>query len=166
MNTCASCCASIAHATGRVSARALEQDRAALEQSALVLEHLVPDRVRIAGLEPDRVRASVLEQRRDHAVQALDLAQDAADVLLDDGIVLHAEAQQLRGGRDAEQRVAQLVRDAGRHLADRLEPPLLPDALHEPRALDRRRRLGGDGREHAARLLDAVRCDRHARRRA
>ena len=49
MNTCASCCASIAQLRGR-RARPLEQDGAALEQAALVLEHLVPHVVRIARL--------------------------------------------------------------------------------------------------------------------
>ena len=73
------------------------------------------------------------------------------------GSSLHAEAEELRGGRDAEERIAQLVGDAGRHLADGLEPALVPDALDEPRALHGRRRLGGDRREHAARFLDAVR---------
>src|SRR5215208_5069682 len=69
MNTCASWGASMPH-TERVA-----RDRSALEQAALILEHLVPHVVRIAGLEADGAGAAVLEQRRDHAVEPLDLAE-------------------------------------------------------------------------------------------
>src|SRR5678815_559336 len=91
-----------------------------------------------------------------HAVEPFDLAQDAPDVLLDDWIVAHAESEELSRGRDAEERIAQLVGDAGRYLAYRVEPAFVSDALDDARAFHRRRRLGGDGREHTPRLLDAV----------
>ena len=156
VNTWESCWESIAQVADGC-ARTIEEDGPALEQAALALDHLVPHRIRVARREGDRTWASVLEQRGHHAVEPLDLAQDAADVLLDDRILSHAESEELCGGRDAEERIAQLVRDAGRHLADCLESALVSETLYDPRAFHGRRRFGGDGLEHATRFVDAVR---------
>src|SRR5450759_1695868 len=103
----------------------MQQQSATFEPAALILDHLVPHRVGIARLQMNRVRATELEQRGHHALESLDLVQDAADILLHDRIVLHAKAKQLRSGGDAEERIAKFASEAGRDFTDRLEPSLV-----------------------------------------
>jgi hypothetical protein len=93
----------------------------ALEQTPLGDQDRMPNGVRIRGNHTHWGRASVLEQRADDSVQAFDFAKDPTNILFDDGIVAYAKAEQLRSGRDAEERIAKLARDSSRHFANRFQ---------------------------------------------
>ena len=82
---------------------------------------------RAAGVEArdlEPLRPRVCEKRSDRRVQPLRLAQHDVHQLLLLGAERQLLAQDLNRPRHRRQRIADLVRDAGGHLADRREPLL------------------------------------------
>ena len=112
------CAASTRAAHGGLGAGALKEQGSALQASALVLEDVVPERVGIGGRQVRSAAARVVEQCSGEGVEPFHFAEDASDVLFHYGVVGHAKAQELGGGGDGEQRLAQLPGDAGGDLAD------------------------------------------------
>src|SRR5262245_25688796 len=72
-----------------------------------------PQVVGICWSEVNGIGSTELEQRVDDTVEVLRLAHDAADVLLDDGILGDTIAKQSRRRRDGEHWTPQLVSERG-----------------------------------------------------
>jgi hypothetical protein len=70
--------------------------RAAFEATPLAFQHLIPERIRIGDAEGRRARAAELEELGRDAIEALSLAENPSDILLDDRVLPRAKAEQLR----------------------------------------------------------------------
>src|SRR5437764_1476076 len=100
----------------------MDEQRFALEISAVRREDVRPNVVGVCRRQLDGRRSSILEERTYERVESLSLAEDAADVLLHYRVVGDAITKELCGRRDRERRVAQLMRDGGGDLLRKLNP--------------------------------------------
>ena len=106
-------------------------------------------------LQPDRPHE--LEHLDDDRVGQLRLADDVGEQRLRVGRIGHLPAQQAGHHLDAGERILQLVRDAGRHLAERGQPIAQPLALLE--LFDLRQVLEEHHRADQRAPLSSLTCD-------